>query len=494
MLFKPSTVACLWDTWLYYENGTHYLFYLFNSRRDAYWDGMGLATSSDGIHFTDHGPIIHKADGAMWLGTGMTWKVGAKYYINFSELNGEHQEIHFAESDDLRRWRRLPREEAICRLDLRWYAANPALSPQRWDCIWVLPDESGRGYTGFLTAVAKDGPVGMCGTAGCVTSEDGLHFQAAPPVIPSGYWGDGLEVGAVEKIGSRYYMLLGVFHAPLGARYRSRLPGGECGMYVASAGTQRGPYEVLPGQPLLLGSSPSVYTYFARFYRCGEEMLVNHHTVARTTPHVGFNAGPDVMFAPLKRAVVDEAGILRLGWWAGNEALKHRALPAPLEGGELSRGVEHYQVDSERGRLELSAPANGFAFLPYPFQLERGVVIEAVLCLDQSTGPLSSVGMFVESHQAGIGTLVLLQTDGWCSVGKFNGYSYKPEDSKPFAFTAGQPVRLRLLLRDPYLEVYLDDVHVQSYTLNHPAGNRLAFVVEAGAGWMESLATWEMPF
>ena len=97
----------MWDTWLYYHEGKHYLFYLHNSRADVRWDGMSVAVSTDGVHFDDHGPIIHKADDAVWMGTGMVWRVGEKFMLNFSEERADLQEIFFAESDDLLHWQRL---------------------------------------------------------------------------------------------------------------------------------------------------------------------------------------------------------------------------------------------------------------------------------------------------------------------------------------------------------------------------------------------------
>lgn len=492
MLFKPSTVACAWDTWLYYKDGTHYLFYLFNSRTDAYWDGLGVATSPDGVHFSDHGPIIRKSDEAVWLGTGMTWEVNGKYYLNFSEFRAGRQEVNFAESDDLLHWRRLTYEEYVCRLDPSWYAEDPTLSPQRWDCIWVLPAENGPGFIGYLTAVASEGPKGLCGTVGFVTSPDGKHFRAEPPVIESGFWGDGLEVGAVERENGRYYMLLGVFHAPLGGRSLGRLPGGECGMYVATSTAARGPFRIQPGQPLLLGSSPSVFTYFARFYRLKGELLVNHHTVARTTPHVGMNAGPDVMFAPLKKTHIDQNGILSLRWWAGNEALKGQPLAVHLEECSYSRALVSSQAEDDH--LTFSAFANAFAYLPTYFNIERGVVLEARVTLLESNGPLSSVGLFIEGQPAGTGSLALTQSNGWLTVGAWNGYNFKAEDSKPFPFQPGRTENWRILLRGPYLEIYLDDVHIQSYTINHRAGGRLGWVVEAGAARIQAQQAWEMTF
>ena len=119
-------------------------------------------------------------------------------------------------------------------------------------------------------------------------------LAAAPPVIETGFWGERIEVGAVEKIGDRYYMLLGVgkSHA-LGSRHLSDLLAGECGMYVLSSQSQVGPYRLDPGQRLLLGNSPKRLNYFARFYRCGDQLLLNHHTVPR-------QPGGESYFSPLK--------------------------------------------------------------------------------------------------------------------------------------------------------------------------------------------------
>ncbi len=487
MIFKPSIVARMWDTWLYYHEGKHYLFYLHNSRADVRWDGMSVAVSTDGVHFADHGPIIHKADDAVWLGTGMVWRVGDRFMLNFSEERDAVQEIFFAESDDLLHWRRLPDEEYICRADPRWYADEPTFTSQRWDCIWALPREDGAGYIGFLTAVAKDGPPGLCGTAGCVVSDDGRHFRAAPPVIETGVWGDRVEVGAVEKIGDRHYMLLGVGAMPLGARHSARLPAGEGGMVALNAERQAGPYRLDPMQPPLLSGSPNLYTYFARFYRCGAELLLNHHTV----PRGGHRGVEDIYFSPLKAVRRDEAGILSLRWWAGNEALKGRQQPLVLEGCELY-GLQGDACSLESSTLRLTAAAGGLAILPVQYNTARGVILEADLTLHGSEGPLYGTGLFVEGEAGNRGTLFLAQSDGRVSVGPYDGYAFKPEDAKPYRFSADEPARWRLLLRAAHVELYIDDELIQCYTMRHEPGGRLGFVIEAGSAAITNARAWEM--
>lgn len=492
MIFKPNTVACLWDTWLYHHAGKHYLFYLFNSRTDAYWDGIGMAVSDDGVHFTDLGRIIRKPDDAMWLGTGMTWRaVDGSFMLNFSINRAGRQEIEFAESDDLLHWRVLPHDEYVCRSNSRWYADKPALSSHRWDCIWVLPRDDGQGYVGFLTAVAREGPPGLCGTAGCVTSDDGKHFRAAPPVIETGFWGDRVEVGAVEKIDGRYYMLLGVFSMPLGARQLARVPGGECGMFVVSADVQTGPYRLNPNQRPLLSGSPNPSAYFARFYRIGQDLLVNHHTVARSSPMVGYNAGPDVHLSPLK-AVHHADGILSLRWWPGNEALKGKRLPISLEGCTFTRGIVTDSSSVQGEHLKITAPSGGIAIMPTHLNWERGAILEANLTLTDSTGPLSGVGFFIEGKPHETGTLLLAQSDGRLSMGPYDGYSFKPEYSPPSAIPLRQSAHWKLLLRDTFVELYVDDAFVQCHTLPHAPSGRAGFVVEAGAVAISNVCVWEM--
>ena len=70
----------MWDTWLYYHDGIHYLYYLHKSAGEV-WDGMSVASSTDGVHFEEIGPIIHKRDDAEWLGTGSVWRVKGKFMI-----------------------------------------------------------------------------------------------------------------------------------------------------------------------------------------------------------------------------------------------------------------------------------------------------------------------------------------------------------------------------------------------------------------------------
>ncbi len=58
----------LWDTWLFLEKGTWYLFAL--AKAGPKWNNISLATSPDGVHWTEHGRILEKQRGVTWMGTG----------------------------------------------------------------------------------------------------------------------------------------------------------------------------------------------------------------------------------------------------------------------------------------------------------------------------------------------------------------------------------------------------------------------------------------
>ena len=78
----------MWDRWLYWHEGTYYLYYLAKPRDQ--WDNIPMATSPDGVHWHEIGPILRKGEHVIWMGTGSTWqsphpaRLGA-FQMNFSE-------------------------------------------------------------------------------------------------------------------------------------------------------------------------------------------------------------------------------------------------------------------------------------------------------------------------------------------------------------------------------------------------------------------------
>jgi len=486
MLYKPGKANKMWDTWLYYHDGVHYLYHLYMLTGPG--DGVALATSTDGVHFEEHGPIIRKKEDAEWLGTGSVWRAGGQFVMNFSELREGIQAVYFAVSDDLVHWERLG-DEYRSDPDPRWYDNTPT---GRWDCIWTVPRPDG-GFWGYLTARPWSKTPGIrYESVGKVASDDGLHWYAIePPVIEWGSWPrmNVGEVGAIDKIGDLYYLILGYDETGLGDRHASEHVGARRGMYTFVGDGPEGPFRADTEAYRLLTSDASgrMMTYFARFYPTPDGMLVNHHSISRS----------DVRWlAPLKRALVDDAGHLYLGYWEGNEALKGGEIVLGLMSSERAYGNEADQrvTISDRGMQADLDHGGVLVLFANHFDLERGVVIEADVTLNSPPNRWSGAGIYIEENVAQkLGTAFLAQTRGRTEIGPLShGRLFTPSDCVPVGIGDGESCHFRVLLRRSLVEFYLRNRLVQCYSLPEVNTGRLGLLVEAGHAIVTNLAAWEM--
>jgi hypothetical protein len=415
----------MWDTWAYYHQGTYYLYCLANSG-DIGWDNISLATSPDGVRWTERGPVMRRRPTSIWMGTGSTWKSphfshDGKFLMNFSASEGgmTRQTIFFAESTDLVHWKRLG-DEVEFRGGGRWYEPFG-----RWDCIFTLPRPAG-GLYGYWTAQPRDGARRF----GFGQSDDGVHWEAleapdaeAPP--------DG-EVGAVALLAGRYYMLYGT--------------GGSYTMLTLVADRPEGPFRAASRNHRLLGG----HTYFTRFFSAPDGDLVTHHTIARDGQVYG---------APFKQAVVDAEGTLRLGWWRGNDALKRTVVPL---------------VAPDRAGTRV-------AMIPSPFDVARGVVLEGSLVLPL-TGAPGLTGLCLECANKET-VAITVSSDATVQFGTIrqDGTDFLPEKQANREIAFGGTLTFRLLLEHSLLEFYLEDVLMECYSLPAAATGRIGFLGEAAA-------------
>ena len=489
MIYQPRQVAEMWDTWLYHHNGAHYLYYLHKSAGDV-WDGMSVATSTDGTHYEEHGPIISKREDAEWLGTGSVWKTGDRFVLNFSESRRGVQAIFFADSGDLIHWERLG-NELRSDPDPRWYDDTRT---GRWDCIWALPKPNGPGFYGYLTARPWNKAPGIpFDSVGMVESDDGLHWHGFTP--PAFEWGDWPrmnlgEVGAIEKIGERYYLMLGFGECLLGNRWaRGDLHDTGGGMYSFVADQPENPfYPDKEAYRLLVTNG----TYFARFYRTPDELLVNHHSIE----HAG--DGPRVWMAPLKKAAVDDAGHLRLVYWSGNESLKGVELPIDLtQAKRIYPTITPGTWNATTNRLESDEPAaGGVTLLHETFDTEQGIVLEGETTMFPSDRPWSGIGLYIEhGGDRGPGTGLLMETRGRTEIGAMTNPSrgtFVPKHRFDSGIKPGVRHRLRLLLRKTMIEMYLDDALVLCHSLEDKPSGKLGLIHEGGRGVLENFRSWRM--
>jgi hypothetical protein len=391
------------------------------------------------------------------MGTGHTWEVNGRFLMNFSECVDGIQTIYFAESSDLVNWKRLD-DEFACRPDPRWYQVEKVrlLPNPRWDCIWVMPKEKEKGFIGFLTATAASGV--KRGVAGCVVSEDGLRFTPTEPVSPLELV-ETLEVDAVERIGDLYYMVYN-------------------GFYFLISRDQEGPYE-LPDEDNKL-YEPSPYTYFGRFFRSGEKLLFNHHCIPRDEEE-------SVSLGILKEVYEIEPGKIGLRYWSGNDLL--RGNPIKMGTGQCSvRSVQEFFTREQHTPFRMDYYETGELCSP-------GLFIDAQVKL-RSEEPEAAVGMYFGDMLTG--TAFLAYTDGRIEFGQMRTSTEKPplefnpDHEVPWKVREGITINIRVLVRGSFLEVYMDDLFVQCYSMAEELKGGFGLIIEGGDAELKKVAPYQM--
>jgi len=424
----------MWDTWLYLDKGTYYLYYLAKAGRR--WNNISMATSPDGVDWTERGRVLSMADGVTWMGTGSTWKSpnhekDGKFFMNFSEWRGPRQTIFFAESKDLLSWKRLGGEYEFIQ-DERWYKPRG-----RWDCIWAVARPGG-GLYGYWTATPKPETGGRFGFG---ETTDGAHWKALQP--PKVHGVGGGEVGAIEKMGGKYYMMFGT--------------GGI--MVTLIADKPAGPFRPAKKNFRLL----SGHTYFSRFFPTPGGVLVNHHAIARNGA---------VYFGTLKRAVLDAEGTLRLGWWKPNDKLKREpvAVKPPAGGG------------------------GAIAMLPNTFDIDEGVVLEGTVLLPPAASPQAKapeVGLYVEfARDQGTAILVGPGCSARLGTMRSDGTAFKCDKRVDREIGLGPSATFRLLLKHSLLEFYLNDILIECYSLPRAATGRIGLIRPKAKAAIKDLKAW----
>ncbi len=269
----------LWDVWVFHAQDTYYLFY------GGAKPGFGVATSKDGVHWKEQGPVAHPRT----TGTGLIWKSSnferdGKYICHQATRGG----IVFTESTDLFNWKL--REDVYYTGDPRWYDSKNG----RWDGISSVPRPGG-GYYGYCTATAKDGDLWCIGFGETL---DGINWKPlAPPAIEWGPWQkfDAMcvELGGAEFINGKYYLLVNLSHAQDGGSH----------MLAFSSDKPEGPFILAPKNPAVVYGD----VHFSRFGRSPKEILVVQHylTQERGGGGAGWRKNWDTTYmAPMKEAMV----------------------------------------------------------------------------------------------------------------------------------------------------------------------------------------------
>lgn len=507
-LYQPKE-GTFWDPTVIYANGKYYMYTMYN--RDSVW----LATSADGVHWEDYGVVL-KSEGFKnnTIFKQFVNKVGDRYIMNygaFSDVGSNNNLLRFYESRDLIHWSflyELP-------IDTTFYRADG-----RNDHMFMIPrDEKNprSGYLGYVVAAPLNrGGVGM------MESPDGVHYHAiAPPDMPADFALPVLEDGGIAKIGAKYYLIAGA-----GSHFGFT----GFGVYTYIADSPMGPFKPDLEAYRLTGTSGidgnGFINILTAFVKDSPELLVSEPLSLRTT--IG-TIGEGVWFLPMRRAFVDAGGHLRLGYWKQNDLAKGREIPAKAEentvlfpAGQTSTNAvvtvtstaDSIGVKTDKSWrpfpwLDGTKSRKAVTVLDQRFDLNKGIIVEGSI----KASPVNArgvnsgntkAGFYIEGTPGQPGTAILLTVGEpqWreSQIGKLSlegGWNFETLDrigrytAAVNGLDSGKDHTFRLWLRGGQMELYLDDVLMQSFFLQSPSG-RIGFLSQESDTQISNLKIFEM--
>jgi len=509
-VYQPNK-GFFWDPSVIYENGKFYMFSMYGG--ESVW----LATSQDGVHWSDYGVVL-KSEG---FKNNRVWKqyiakVGNRYIMDFGAFTDQDTNnnlLRFYESDDLIHWKHLYEVP----IDSDFYRADG-----RWDHMFMIPrDEAnpGAGYLGYMVADPIDH-----GGFGMMESPDGIHYHPIKaPEILADFKIPTLEVGGIKKFGGKYYLLGGnVNHYGFNGY----------GVYTFVADSPMGPFRPDMAAYRLTGTSGIDGDYYihvlAAFVKDSPDNLVSDPLTFMSSP--GTN-GHGVWFLPMRKAIVDDQGHLRLAYWKGNDLAKGSELTADLsqstvvfppgqtDSNPMIRvSAEHDSLVVHTDKswrpftwLDSRKARKGVVVLNHYFDLDTGLIIEGHIKARSLNSPVQDghktyAGFYIEGSEEGHGTAVMLEVGEpqWREslIGKLRldtDFYFDSLDvtGRNCATVTGldndQDHTFRLWLRGGQLELYIDDLLMQTFFIERPSG-RVGFIAQESEAQFSELKFFEMNF
>ena len=518
MFYKPPT-GRFKDNYIVWHEGKFYLYSMYmhkdivdNNKCEDYRN-IWLATSEDGVHWDNIGPVI--LNSSFIICSMSVHEVNGKFILNHGSFSNNKQNVlRFWESYDLIHWTYMG-EEYDLKPDPRWYDQN-----SRLDTMDVIKENENGSikYYGYAT-----------GPGGFLESNDGIHWFGISPQRtiewgsmdppPGGYF----EIGGCEKINGRYYLLGGSFNYMGYSGY---------GVYTHIGDTPAGPFKPDFEAYRLNGNSIRWVTLWARFCRMNSELLINNYMVSGFTIETG-----ETWLPPLKKAIIDKYGHLRLGYWNGNDSVKGRRIIVDLHQCNIvfpkeenansthrfldinkeiknqiktfSTGIE-IEAEFERGSVDRTNIPTIVALLCEELDMEKGIVVEGsmqITCKDKKqTLVAPGIGIYLEERDQE-GTAIILDTVNLTRIGNIHlhdsvAFCCEDETRIGCAAVAGISPHIlhsfRLLIRKNMFELYLDDFLIQTYNTTHNIGSigltprRLGFLVQNGIGIFKDINVWQM--
>lgn len=516
MLYRPPN-GNMWDTSIVYHEGKYYLFSMYETEEETEntcltedpANNMWCAISDDGVIWRDVGRVIQDQPFTVWK--MFVRRLGDRFVMNHgshSRLPGHGNDtLYFWESDDLLNWR-LSSEQGQTHPDPRWYKVEG-----RWDHMYMLPDEVSGGYLGYCVATPHERyPYAACGMQ---HSTDGVHWQVLPPPVIE--WGSTpappmFEVGGCERVDGKYYLIGGAFGYGDGHGY---------GVYTLVSDHWNGPFRPDSQAYRLCGASGYSgvigVQWLASFGRGRDnELLITNYLTDGVKNYSRFwGRFGWVWFLPIKKAIIDPDGHLRMGYWRDNERLKGESLTPgrvaliypQTAGSHLTQIDASIALDSNGEVADANPHGDEYAaaVLDESFDLETGIVVEGTLTINACHKFRPSKAGFYFEETATSGTYLLLEAgDPRRRRSDIGGVEWgaqpriEQRDITQYGaatvtgITNQQEHRFRIFYRHNIFELYIDDLLMQTFITANPPTGRFGFVVLNARCVYSDVRIWRM--
>lgn len=491
MLFQPARAnRYLWDTWLLLHEGLYHLFHLQKVAGEINSTAIAHAVSEDLVAWKPLEPALLPGPTGAWdsgpLRTGLTVRHSDRFYLFYGSAVGGVDRLGVATSTDLMHWERHP-GNPVAVPDPRWYESDAetcVLGNVAWRDPCILPD--GSGYVAYLCARRRFGPTGGRGTIATLRSPDLLRWEVGPPLdVPAAF--QQMEVPDVFDLDGRWFLLHSTSHL-MGSRFPTSDPGLTAGTFVLWAKQREGPY-TRPPRDVLVGSPAERSTaYVCRTLATPMGRIAYYHNVY---PRSATTTGPRGSFALPKGLATDDRG-LKLVYlpllepYAGARLLPPIVAASRPTRRELPGEWALYDTGVE-GRVVVGSSSLTLAAEATDLLLTARVTVEA--------GHTAGVAIDLDSSGRGLGALLDAAAQRIAVVElsvRDAGFAWRTLAQRQAPLRVGVPAALRLIAVNDVLDVFIEDELMLSTTVEGRRGGALGFVADDAHVRVADLNAWAL--
>ncbi len=503
MLFRPKTTS-LWDCTLIHDGKQFHLFYLGSSQ-------LGHATSDDLVDWQEHDSIDLGGPAGTWNEEGAYLTGDVIFHDDLWHLyagapSAKHPSAYgLYTSPDLFDWTAYPNNPVLSAAEPHYFCKNDPdnkmLTAWRDPAIYKMDD--GR-YHALLCA--RRGPVTGNDTNAVIAhscSDDLVHWEHHAPLAHVGDRVLFAEVpGWIEFNGRHYCYFLDLGWG--GTRIHNNMQGDDLsGIYYIWSEQFEGPYQ-WPESPLLIGMRNNYMGPWAGRIRVHKQQALFYH----------HNAGNNSAFALPKEVIERAPGDLALRYLPFLDQLitkNHTDLEKQHKLRQHDLGTWQLKNEGLCGKaLAMGSSAfikdqvNNF-MLEVSITIHKGAAAGIVIRaqdeeIDNAFAAKTDLGLVIcldhERQQIAIRELNHVPMHGWGSLWlQARGFSPRPhmEQASPFTIKHQQTYFLRILARDEFVEVYIDDFWILSATTTLMDAGRVECMVERSEACFADLQLNELP-